>query len=99
MMNASATLTASEYRQQYTNLTQQYQTKKAEYEALLARRKSMGSTAIVFGGILFHLTEMESLPVEFDEILWNTLVDHATVYADERTVFTLTDGTEIVTTL
>lgn len=97
MLNASATMAESEYRQQYTELTGQYEAKKAEYAALLERRKAMENTAILFGGILFQLMELEELPVEFDETLWNTLVDHATVYADERIVFTFMDGTEIVT--
>lgn len=97
MMNASATLTEEDYRQQYAELTGQYEAKKAEYEALLERRKVMENTAILFGGILFQLMELKKLPVEFDETLWNTLVDHATVYADERIVFTFMDGTEIET--
>ena len=29
-------------------------------------------------------------------LLWNTLVDHVTVYADERIVFSFMDGTEIM---
>ena len=37
--------------------------------------------------------------MEFNETLWHTLVDHVTVYNDERIVFTFTDGTEIVTML
>ena len=54
---------------------------------------------IVFSGILFQLTELEEIPVEFKESLWHTLVDHVTVYNDERIVFTFRDGTEIVTML
>ena len=39
------------------------------------------------------------IPMEFNETLWHTLVDHVTVYSDERIVFTFTDGAEIVTML
>ena len=95
MMNASATLTEEAYRQQYSDLTQQYEEKKAEYESLLERKKAMEATAVVFSGILFRLTELEEIPIDFDEALWNTLVDHVTVYADERIVFSFMDGTEI----
>ena len=95
MMNASANLTEEAYTQQYTDLTRQYEEKKAEYEALLERRKAMEATAVVFSGILFRLTELEEIPIDFDEALWNTLVDHVTVYADERIVFSFMDGTEI----
>ena len=95
MLNASATLTEVEYRQQYIDLTRQYEEKKAEYEALLDRKKAMEATAVVFSGILFRLTELEEIPIDFDEALWNTLVDHVTVCADERIVFSFMDGTEI----
>ena len=95
MMNASANLTEEAYRQQYSDLTRQYEEKKAEYKALLERRKNMEATAIVFSGILFRLTELEEIPIDFDEALWNTLVDYVTVYADERIVFSFMDGTEI----
>ena len=95
MMNASANLTEEAYTQQYTDLTRQYEEKKAEYESLLDRKKAMEATAVVFSGILFRLTELEEIPIDFDEALWNTLVDHVTVYADERIMFSFMDGTEI----
>ena len=95
MMNASATVTENEYRLQYADLIRQYEEKKAEYEALLERRKNMEATAIVFSGILFRLTELTEIPIDFDEALWNTLIDHVTIYADERIVFSFMDGTEI----
>ena len=59
-------------------MTRKYEEKKEEYEALLVRRKSMEATAIVFSGILFRLTELTEIPIDFDEVLWNTLVDHVT---------------------
>ena len=70
-----------------------------EYEALQDRRKQMNETAIIFGGMLFELWELEEIPVTFKESLWYTLVDHATVYADERIVFCFKDGTEVTTML
>ena len=99
MMNASASLTEQEYQAQYTELSQRYESTKAGYEALLDRRKQMEATAITFSGILFRLAELPQIPMEFNETLWHTLVDHVTVYNDERIVFTFTDGTEIVTML
>ena len=99
MMNATASLTEDEYQRQYTELSRQYESKKAEYDALLAEKESREALDIVFSGILFQLTELEEIPVEFKESLWHTLVDHVTVYNDERIVFTFRDGTEIVTML
>ena len=99
MLNASANLTEEAYTQQYADLNRQYEEKKAEYEALLERKRDMEATAVVFRGILFQLTELDEIPIDFDEALWNTLVDHVTVYADERIVFSFMDGTEILVTL
>jgi hypothetical protein len=99
MLNASATVTEREYRQQYEELTRQYEDLKAKYEELQDRRKQMNETAIIFGGMLFELWELEDVPVTFEESLWHTLVDHATVYADERIVFRFKDGTEVTTML
>ena len=99
MLNASATVTEREYRQQYEELTRQYEDLKVKYEELQDRRKQMNETAIIFGGMLFKLWELEDVPVTFKESLWHTLVDHATVYADERIVFRFKDGTEISTML
>ena len=99
MLNASATVTEREYRQQYEELTQQYEEQKERYEALQDRRKQMNETAIIFGGMLFELWELEDVPVTFKESLWHTLVDHVTVYADERIVFSFKDGTEVTTML
>ena len=49
--------------------------------------------------MLFDLRELEDVLVTFKESLWHTLVDHATVYADERIVFRFKDGTEITAML
>ena len=51
------------------------------------------------GGMLFELTELEAPPIEFDEKLWHAVVDHVTVYNDDRLVFSLKDGTEITVDL
>ena len=99
MMNATAAMTEQEYQSQYKELSTRYEATKAEYESLLVRRKEMEELAIVIGGMLFHLTELPNVPATFDDALWHTLVDHVTVYHDERIVFTFTDGTEIVTML
>ena len=99
MMNVSATVGEREYQQQYAELTRQYEEQKERYEALQDRRKQMNKTAIIFGGMLFELRELDEIPVTFKESLWHTLVDHATVYADERIVFRFKDGTEVTTML
>ena len=38
---------------------------------------------------------MPELPTGFNESHWNALVDHVTVYADDRMVFSFKNGSEI----
>ena len=38
---------------------------------------------------------MPELPTGFSESHWNALIDHVTVYADDRMVFTFKNGSEI----
>ena len=59
----------------------------------------MKADAIAIGGLMFELGELDTLPVVFDEKLWNGTIDHVTVHADERVVFRFKDGKEIVTRL
>ena len=40
-----------------------------------------------------------SPPIEFDEKLWHAVVDHVTVYNDDRLVYSLKDGSEITVML
>ena len=48
---------------------------------------------------MFELGELDTLPIAFDEKLWQDTIDHVTVQADERVVFVFKDKTEITTTL
>jgi len=41
------------------------------------------------------LEELDLLDITFTDALWNTAVDHVTVYADDRLVFHFKNGSEI----
>lgn len=62
---------------------------KSEYEKL---QKSKAET---ISGFIFEISEFDELPIEFDEKLWNWVIDIVTVYEDERLVFKFKNGTEI----
>lgn len=55
----------------------------------------MQRDAIALGGLLFALTELDALPIAFNESLWNAAIDHVTVCADERVIFHFKDGKDI----
>lgn len=42
----------------------------------------MNTDPITFGGLILVLSELDDLPLSFDEKLWQGTVGHVTVYAD-----------------
>ena len=97
--NAANTMTEETYRTTHDELCSRFEETEAKLAALQRRRDKMKADAIAIGGMMFKLGELESLPLTFDEKLWNGTVDHVTVHADERVVFRFKDGKEIVTRL
>ena len=70
-----------------------------KHKRLTAERKKRDAESVAIGGMLFELTELEAPPIELDEKLWHAVVDHVTVYHDDRLVYSLKDGTEITVEL
>ena len=99
MLNASATVSEEEYRRRYNDLTERFKTEEEKYNRLIGERNRMKAESAAIGGMLSKLTELEELPIEFDEKLWYATVDHITVYNDERLGYTLKDGSEVTVRL
>ena len=95
MLNASATVSEEEYRRRYNDLTDRFRAEEEKLKRLTAERKKRDAESVAIGGMLFELIELEAPPIEFDEKLWHAVVDHVTVYHDDRLVYSLKDGTEI----
>ena len=95
MQNAIATVSEDDYRRQYAELSERYEEQKARLDELQKQRQSMEDKSIVLGGLLFEISELDDLPICFNEKLWNATVDHVTVYADERIIFSIKGGEEI----
>ena len=75
--------------------TDRFRAEEEKLKRLTAERKKRDAESVAIGGMLFELTELEAPPIEFDEKLWHAVVDHVTVYHDDRLVYSLKDGTEI----
>lgn len=97
--NAANTMTEETYRATHAELCSRFEETEAKLATLQRQRDKMKADAIAIGGMMFELGELDTLPVDFDEKLWNGTIDHATVHADERVVFRFKDGKEIVTRL
>ena len=97
--NAANTMTEETYRTTHDELCNRFEETEAKLAALQKQRGKMNADAITIGGMMFELGELDTLPVDFDEKLWQGTIDHVTVHADERVVFRFKDGKEIVTML
>ncbi len=97
--NAANTMTEETYRTTHAELCSRFEDAQAKLAALQQQRDKMKADAIVIGGMMFELGELDVLPVAFDEKLWHGTIDHVTVHADEQVVFHFKDGKEIVTRL
>jgi len=97
--NASNTITEAEYRTKHSELCSQFEETENRLNALKKRREQMQTDAIAIGGLLFELTELDALPITFNENLWNAAIDHMTVCANERVIFHFKDGKDVAVLL
>lgn len=97
--NANNTISEETYRATYADLCHRFEETEAKLISLRTQREKMKADAVIIGGMMFELGELDALPLAFDEKLWQGTIDHVTVYADERVVFCFKDGKEIVTKL
>ena len=88
-------MSEEEYRRRYNDLTDRFRAEEEKHKQLTARRNRMEAESVSIGGMLTELEELEAPPIEFDEKLWHSVVDHVTVYNDDCWVYSLKDGTEI----
>ncbi|MGM9600755.1 MAG: recombinase, partial [Faecousia sp.] len=93
--NAAQPLDQAAYIDRYNSLVERFENLQAEYDALQRQKERRRIQTDALSGCLFALTELDLLQLTFNEKLWNTVVDHVTVYADERLVFHFKNGSEI----
>ena len=93
--NASTTLDQSEYLSRYESYVVRFDGLKARYDVLQRQTEERNAQSELIGGFMFEIMELQTLPIEFSESVWNAVIDHITVYADERIAFTFKSGTTI----
>jgi chromosome segregation ATPase len=93
--NAAQAVDQASYLERYNGYVDRYESLKERYTRLQDKREERDAEAIRIGSFMFELREISELPISFDERLWHGLIDHVTVYDDERLVFHFKDGSEI----
>ena len=93
--HASNTITEEEYHAKHKALCARFERTEKKLNELRQQRVRMESDAIAIGGMLFELTELDTLPITFNEKLWHTAIDRVNVCSDEQVVFHFKDGKNI----
>lgn len=93
--NACGDLGNSEYAKKYDNYMKRFEKAKAEYDKLQKSISERKLKAESVSGFMFEVSELPMLPMEFNENLWDAVIDTVTVYHDDRVIFKFKNGKEI----
>lgn len=92
--NARMSLAQSDYDQKYTTVNTRYRTainRMMEVDRLIRDHRGRAAEIDSFLDIFRNLTDPQ---LNFDEVLWRSLIDHITVFSDGKLVFTFRGGLE-----
>jgi site-specific DNA recombinase len=93
--NAHFALDQGEYQERYNGLVDRFDLAKARHTAVTEEITGKQTRLSTINAFLYTLRKQDNLLTEFDEKLWCSLVDYATVYDKDDVRFTFKDGTEI----
>ena len=93
--NAAQAQSQTAYIERYNTLVERYENLQTRYDDLQQQKEQRQIQADAISGCLFALGELDLLQITFSDELWNTVVDHVTVYADERLVFRFKNGADV----
>ena len=93
--NASAAQDQKAYKKRQDELVAKYNAVVKRIDALKAEKDARKRQRTVLTAFVDTMEQRRGSLDEFSESLWSAVVEKATVYNDERTVFTLMNGTEI----
>ncbi len=94
--NAHSALNQEEYQERYNGLVDHFDLVKARHTTVTEEITDKQTRLSTINAFLHTLQKQDNLLTEFDEKLWCSLVDYATVYDKGDVWFTFKDGTEIM---
>jgi len=93
--NAVQAIDQDEYINRYNVLVERHEKAQSRYDSLQKKRERRLLQADVMSRFLFAITELDTLQLQFDPVLWHSTVDHVTVYADECLEFHFMNGIDV----
>lgn len=95
--NSRVALEQNEYERRYADLTERYNTIKADYDKISEQIESKKAQRKLFKRFIRALEKQGALLEEFDEGLWSSLVQEVVVNAKDDIRFIFKNGFEIKT--
>lgn len=95
--NSWTALDQNEYEGRYADLTERYNTIKADYDKISEQIESKKAHRELFKGFIRALEKQGALVEEFDEGLWSSLVQEVVVKSKEDILFIFKNGFKIKT--
>lgn len=89
--NSQTAQNQEEYAARYNGFVDRYEKAKAQLEQLRTTKAEREAQADAIGAFMFEVRELDTL-TEFDEKLWLTIIDTATVHANGRMTFKFHGG-------
>lgn len=95
--NSRMALEQNEYERRYADLTERYNTIKADYDKISEQIESKKAQRELFKGFIRALEKQGALVEEFDEGLWSSLVHEVVVKSKDDILFIFKNGFKIKT--
>ena len=92
--NANQATDQAAYADRYNSLVERYETLQVKYDDLQQQKERRQVQAEAIRNCLDALEALELPQIAYTDSLWNTAVDHVTVFADDRLVFHFKNGAE-----
>ena len=95
--NSQTALDQNGYNRRYVDLTEMYNTIKADYDKISEQIESKKAQRELFKGFIQALEKQDTLIEKFDEGLWSSLMQEVVVKAKSDIRFIFKNGFEIKT--
>ena len=93
--NANVALDQGEYQRRYDVLVQRFDTTKEDLEKVSGQIKEKVTRRQTMAAFLDELKKQDELPIDFDPLLFHSLIEHVTVNSADDMNFVFKNGTEI----
>jgi uncharacterized coiled-coil DUF342 family protein len=93
--NARVAQNQDDYNRRYDEMVSRFEATKAERDALAAEIRQRGIRRREFERFISELEKLPEAVSEFDDVLWDSLVEYAAVGKDKTMMFTLICGSEM----